>query len=369
MQYKLYGNTGKRVSRLGFGAMRLPFDDPEASVALLRLGLELGINYIDTAHGYGGEGRSEIYVGRAIAGCRDRVFIASKNPLHDETVEGWWERLETSLTRLQTDHIDFYKVVHSLNWDTYCRVYEPTLIREALRAKEQGLINHIVFSCHDTPENILKLVETGVFEGLLLQYNLLDRRNEEVIQRAGELQMGVEVMGPVGGGRLGMASEQLHQALPSVERTPELALRFVLSNPHVTIAFSGMSDEQQVRENCETVSRNDTLSAADSQTIHEMLIVNQKLAELYCTGCGYCMPCPQNVGIPQAFAAMNMHRVWGLTEPAKQMYARLGTEHPEGLLQADACVECRLCEEKCPQNIAIIAQLKETHEALACPAS
>ena len=77
------------------------------------------------------------------------------------------------------------------------------------------------------------------------------------------------------------------------------------------------------------------------------------------------MPCPQEVGIPQAFSAMNMHRVWGLTEAAKGRYARLGPESRQGLLQADACVECGECEAKCPQNIQIIDQLKETHAALS----
>ncbi len=366
MVYREYGKTGKKVSALGFGAMRLPFDDAEASVELLKYGIELGINYIDTAYGYGGEGRSEIYVGRAIAGQRDKVYIATKNPLWgDDSTEGWWKRLETSLERMQTDHIDFYKVVHSLSWDVFTKDYEPRLHKEALKAKEQGLISHICFSVHDSPENVMKLVETGLFEGMLLQYNLLDRANEEAIARAHELGMGVEVMGPVGGGRLGMASEHLENLVPGVRRVPELALRFVLANPNVTVAFSGMSTKEQVTENVATASNEQPLSEAELEAIQEQLERNRELAKLYCTGCGYCMPCPQNVGIPQAFAAMNMHRVWGLTAHAKHQYAHLGPENREGLLQADACVECGQCEEKCPQKIPIIQQLKETHAALA----
>ena len=210
---------------------------------------------------------------------------------------------------------------------------------------------------------MIKLIDTGFFEGLLLQYNLLDRRNEDVIAHAAEKGLGVEVMGPVGGGRLGMSSEKL-ESLAGVKSTPELALRFVLANPNVSIAFSGMSAMSHVEENCATASREDSLSAEELESIEQALRENQRLAELYCTGCDYCMPCPQNVGIPQAFAAMNMHRVWGLTAHAKGMYRRLGPNHRKGLLQADACVECGQCEGKCPQNIPIIQQLKETHEAL-----
>ena len=358
MQYREYGNTGKMISALGFGAMRLPFDDPEESVALLRLGMDLGINYIDTAFGYGG-GRSEEYMGQAIADRRDEVYIATKNPLRDDTVEGWWHRLETSLERLQTDHIDFYKVVHDLHWDKYTNVYEPRLHQQALKAREQGLIGHLLFSCHDTPENMIKLIDTGIFEGILLQYNLLDRHNEEVIAHAHEVGMGVEIMGPVGGGRLGMGSEQLESIISSAASTAELALRFVLANPNVTIAFSGMGTRQQVEENCATASREEPLSQEELAAIRQSISENEKLAELYCTGCNYCQPCPQGVAIPKIFEAMNYHRVWGLTEHAKEMYSKLGEAN------AEACIECGECEEKCPQNIPIIQQLKKSHEALS----
>src|SRR5262245_26391028 len=138
MQYKDYGKRGKRVSVLGYGAMRLPFGDHEESVALLRQGLDLGINYIDTAYGYGNK-----------PGASERL-VATKNPVGDgDTAESWWRNMETSLTRLDTDHIDFYKVVHGMSWDYYTRVYEKRLHQTALNARDQGLISHMVFSCHD----------------------------------------------------------------------------------------------------------------------------------------------------------------------------------------------------------------------------
>jgi uncharacterized protein len=366
MQYREYGKTGIKVSALGYGAMRLPFDDPEESVRIMQLGLDLGINYIDTAYGYGGEGRSEKFVGEAIKGRRDKVYIATKNPCwgpEAETVDGWWERLETSLERLQTDYIDFYKVIHGLNWEQWERFFDPVLRPQVQKAREQGLIRHVAFSVHDSPENVIKLCETGDFDGMLLQYNLLDRANEDAIARAHELGMGVEVMGPVGGGRLGMQSEKLAALVPDAATTAELALRFVLANPNVTIAFSGMSNEAQVRENCPVAGREEPLSGQELEAIEQALVENRKLAELYCTGCEYCLPCEQGVAIPRIFSAMNMHRVWGLTEHAKHMYSHVANEE-KGTKQADACIECGLCEEKCPQKIKIIEQLKETHEAL-----
>ena len=365
MQYTEYGRTGKKVSVLGYGAMRLPWSDPEQSVALMKLGLDLGINYIDTAYVYGEEGSSERFVGEAIRGRRDQVYIATKNPVgDDETPEGWWRNLETSLKRLDTDRVDFYKVVHGLTWDFYTRVYEKQLHQAALKARDQGIIGHLVYSCHDSPEGMINLINTGVFEGMVLQYNLLDRRNEEVIAHAHASGMGVEIMGPVGGGRLGMASDMVQKLLGGAS-TPETALRFVLSNPNVTIAFSGMGTRQQVEENCAVASRERPLTAQERQAIQQTLEENERLAELYCTGCNYCMPCEQGVAIPEIFVAMNYHRVWGLTQHAESLYRRYGPDNSEGKRNASACIECGQCEEKCPQKIQIIEQLKESHAALS----
>jgi hypothetical protein len=344
------------VSALGFGAMRLPFEDAEESVALLRLGMSLGINYIDTAYVYGEDGSSEKYVGRAIQGSRDRVYIATKNPLVDETTDGWWRRLETSLDRLQTDRIDFYKVVHGLTWDAYSRVYEPKLHGEALKAQDQGLIEHLVFSSHDSPQNIIRLIDTSVFEGMLVQYNLLDRCNEEVIAYASEKGMAVEIMGPVGGGRLGMASAQMQSLIPEVGSTPEIALRFVLANPYVTVAFSGMGARRQVEENCAVASREEPLSHDELRAIEQALEENQRLSDLYCTGCNYCLPCAQGVAIPDIFAAMNSHRVWGLTDYGRELYRSLGAHNKQGKMDASSCIECRECEDKCPQRIRIVVE-------------
>jgi predicted aldo/keto reductase-like oxidoreductase len=363
VQYREYGKTGLTVSALGYGAMRLPKEEDEA-VACMVKGLELGINYIDTAYGYG-DGWSERMVGRAARQFgRDKIYLATKNPLQDETADGWWQRMERSLKELDTDYIDFYKIVHSLGWESWEKFSKPGGPIEAMqKAKDQGLFKHVVFSCHDKPENLIRLIDLGFFEGFLVQYNLLDRQYEDAIAYAHEKGLGVEIMGPVGGGRLGSRSERLEGIVDS-SSTAELALRFVLANPNVSIAFSGMSNLQQVLENCATASRDEALTAEEMQRIGQALEENKKLADLYCTGCNYCMPCPNKVGIPQIFSAMNMHRVWGLTDHARHIYRRLGPENRRGLMGADACVECGQCEPKCPQKIPIIEQLKESHEAL-----
>ncbi len=369
MQYRQYADTDIELSALGFGAMRLP-DDDDFAIECMRHALDNGVNFIDTAPGYrGGEdrerGSSERLVGRAIADYpREDLYISTKNASGAPSAEAWREELEFSLENLQTDYIDFYQLIHAIKWETYTEKFRPNAWEEALKAREEGLIRHFSFSSHDTPENILKLLQEGIFESCIVQYNLLDRKNEPVIDYARENDISVLVMGPVGGGRLGMRSEKIESIVPDVQSTPELALRFVLSNPGVTCAMSGMNTIEMIDENIATASSDEPLTDEELAAIEETLQENRRLSELYCTGCNYCMPCPQEVGIPQIFAAMNMHRVWGLTELAKEQYAKLGPDHREGLLQADACIECGICETKCPQNIPIIEQLKESHEAL-----
>lgn len=369
MQYRRYAKTDIMLSALGFGAMRLP-DDDDFAVECMVHALELGVNLIDTAPGYGGgsvrePGSSERLVGQAIKSVpREQVYVSTKNATGAPSAEAWREGLETSLANLDTDYIDIYQVIHGMTWETYTEKFRPNAWEEALRARAEGLVRHFSFSSHDTPENIIKLLETGSFESCIIQYNLLDRRNEPVIDYARAHDISILVMGPVGGGRLGMSSEQLQRLMPGVASTPELALRFVLSNPGVTSALSGMNTIEMIDENVATAAREELLSDEERAAIERALEENRRLEELYCTGCEYCMPCPQGVGIPQIFAAMNLHRVWGLTEVAKRRYAHLGPESRSGLLPADACIECGLCEEKCPQNIPIIKQLKESHEAL-----
>lgn len=377
MQYREYGDTGKMVSALGFGAMRLP-DDDDAAVEVMQRFLDLGGNLIDTAVAYGG-GRSEQMVGRAVEGRRDEVFISTKNhttvqATRDESLTDvagvFRQRLEESFENLGVDRIDFYHI-HDFSWDQYTEYFRDQEPFETCQeALEDGRIDHLCFSSHDSTENIIRLINEDIFDGVLVQYNLLDRPgsrgatggtdNAPAIDAAADNGMGVLIMGPLAGGRLLMGQGSgLEEALPE-ESTglADLGLRFVLAKSGVSSALSGMNEISQVEENAASASREEPLSDAELEAINEVIERNERLAELYCTGCEYCLPCPQGVEIPKVFEAMNYHRVWGLTEQAKELYAKLG----EG--DASACVECGLCLDKCPQDLPIIEQLKESHAAL-----
>ncbi|MBR4749019.1 MAG: aldo/keto reductase [Abditibacteriota bacterium] len=364
MIYREYGNTGIRLSQLGFGAMRLPNDDEEA-VSIMRAAVDGGVNYLDTAFGYG---ESERRVGLALQdGYRDRVYLSTKNPLPDMSLDGWKQRLEESLRRLQTDHIDFYNVIHSMSYDA-CENFlvKNKALDMILDYKRQGVIRHIVYSTHDTPDNVKKCIDTGFFEGMTIQYNLLNRSYADAIAYAHEKGMGVVIMGPVGGGMLGAANSTFKNKLgKSYASTPELAIRFVLANPNVTVALSGMGNMAMVEENLRTASNPDPLSEEELKAVDTAVEELRALEKLYCTGCRYCMPCPNGVDIPGNFANFNRYRVYGALQQARQHYGWMKRKDDNKQdSSAGACIQCGACMSKCPQKIDIISQLQEVQKTL-----
>jgi hypothetical protein len=237
---------------------------------------------------------------------------------------------------------------------------------EARRALKEGLIRHLAFSFHDSPENLFKVINTGHFESMTVQYNLLDRGHEKAISYAHQKGMGVAIMGPVAGGRLVTPSAEIRKLQPVKSMsTPELALRFVLSHPGVSIALSGMNTVQQVEENVATANTTSQLSDEERQQVQAALDQVKALADLYCTGCGYCLPCPHEVNIPANFEYLNYYRVYGLKDTARALYARLGKDgNPVQGLNAEACQGCGACADKCPQHIEIQEQLEEVAKTL-----
>jgi len=377
--YRSLGKTGLKVSALGFGAMRLPMTaddrgvDREASLPLFAEAFAGGVTYVDSAVGYCNED-SQRCVGEALEAWfkaghpRESIVVSTKNPFYDKTDKAtWWKNLENSLERLRVRHIDVYHH-HSLDWKSFTEQVDGPdgLWREMARARDQKLIGHIAFSWHDEVQYLYQVIDTGLFESMTCQYNFISRTNEEAIARAHERGMGVVVMGPVAGGKLGETQGPLGESLPAgMATSAELALRFVLSNPNVSVALSGMTCLRDVRENLRTASRAEPLSAGERQEVARLHERMKKLADLYCTGCRYCEPCPQNVRIADIFAHVIVHNVYGAPGAAVRGYAFMtNAVERTGKKMADACVECGECEKKCPQKIPIIRQLKEAHRLL-----
>ena len=329
MLYRELGRTGLKVSQLGFGAMRLPMVgqgeeakiNRELSTPMIHRAIELGVTYFDTAIGYCNQD-SQRALGEALKGKRETLVISTKNHYYGDSEKEWWTNLENSLERLQTSYIDIYNH-HGIGWKSYTDCVKPRLSKWMQKAKDQKLIRHICSSFHDSAEAMRNIVDTSYVEVMTVQYNMLDRGLEESIAYAHEKGVGVVVMGPVGGGRLGASSEVLATMIPNINRVPELALRFVLANPNVSVALSGMSEMAHVEENAAIASDPVALRPDHQAAILAHLDRLKEMAGLYCTGCNYCKPCPNKVDIPGVFQRYNMGRVYGLWDHARQSYSHL----------------------------------------------
>ena len=363
MKYKLIGKTGIKLSRLGFGCMRFPemmkdgksVVNDELTFPLLRRAYELGINYFDTAWGYC-NGDSQRAVGAALHDVRDKVYISTKLPMWEAKKASDFDYLlDEALRRLDTDYIDFYHF-HSVNITQWQKIKELKLLDKMERAKADGKIRHISFSYHDVPELICELVDTEMFESLLCEYNLIDRVNEKSMHYAVEHGVGVNVMGPVGGGNITMGGDDLlHKFRTRAESAAELAFRFVLGNDDVTTALSGMSTMEMLEENVRYIERLDMLDDEERTALLTQNDAFLKLSKLYCTGCGYCEVCPKGIIPQETLRLYNRHAVWGLDEAVKKAWPEIGREHTH----PSECVGCGLCAQKCPQKIEIPKMLKK----------
>lgn len=362
MRYSQLGNTGMNVSALGFGCMRLPMENGkvvrEKSTPLLRAAYEKGVNFFDTAIGYCGAD-SQPAVGEALEPFRDKVFISTKNHLHSSSDDEWWAQLENSLKLLRTDHLDLYNH-HGISWKTFTEHLDPDKggkTKLMLKAKEQGLVRHVGFSFHAPPEDLMKLADTGLFENVILQYNLLDQANAEAMQYVNEKGMGIVVMGPVGGGRLGLASDAIKDLTGgAAQSTPEAALRFVWAHPAVNVALSGMENIDMLEQNVQIADNTEPFTADQTQALNNLVQERKKKSGLYCSGCRYCMPeCPNGVSIPEQLDLLNLVKIYGLNDAAKQRYESTWSVK----VKASECIQCGKCSPKCPQNIDIPARMRE----------
>jgi predicted aldo/keto reductase-like oxidoreductase len=373
MKYRKFGSIDWEVSVLGFGAMRLPIIGKDAShvdepkvIEMIRYAIDHGVNYIDTAYPYH-EKHGEIFVGKALLnGYREKVKLATKLPSWlVENPDDFDRFLDEQLEKLQTDHIDFY-LLHALNTTYWPRLRDWEVLNWAEGAIADGRIQYLGFSFHDDFDVFKDIVDAyDRWTFCQIQYNFMDieyQAGTKGLQYAANKGLAVVIMEPLRGGQLTAkipksVAELWGSAI--VRRTPaDWALQWIWNHPEVSVLLSGMSTMQQVIENLDNADRSgaDILSEEELILIDKVLEEYRRLAPLPCTNCKYCMPCPNGVEIAAILEYYNDAIIYDNPRAPRFLYRNLSKDK-----QANNCVECFECEEKCPQGIPISEYLKEAH--------
>ncbi|MCI6961566.1 MAG: aldo/keto reductase [Clostridiales bacterium] len=330
MEYTNLGNTGLKVSRLGFGGIPIQRITQEEATALIHKLPEYGINYIDTARGYT---VSEEYLGIAMEGIRDKFVLATKSMAR--TKEAMEKDIETSLKNLRTDHIDLYQVHNAPPAQMKIVTGEGGALEALLEAKAAGKIGHIGVTAHEVATFEMALDMDWV-ETIMFPYNFVELQAADLIRKCAEKGKGFICMKPLAGG--------------AIENAP-LAMRFIASNKDITVNIPGMANEDELKQNVAAACDPAPLSEDD---LKEVQNIRDTLGNQFCRRCNYCQPCTMGINISFCFTINGYLTRYGLKDWAIGRYKGMAVE-------PNACIECGMCESRCPYHLPIIEMLKDVY--------
>jgi hypothetical protein len=280
--------------------------------------------------------------------------------------------LAGQLTKLRTDHIDYY-LLHSLGRESFRKLLRLGVLEFLDKAKKSGKILNAGFSFHGTLDAFKEIIDVYDRQFCQIQYKFLDKHNQagtEGLEYAAANGLAVMIMEPLRGGNLaGQVPDEIRKIWDEapVKRSPaEWALRWVWNHPEVTIVLSGMNDEAHIDENIRVAgtATPNSLSPDELTLIDRVKETYVRLMKVGCTGCGYCVPCPAGVDIPGCFALYNAQYLFPHDRTAKfQYFGRHG-----GLLgdvsYAGLCRSCGKCAKACPQHLPIPGLMKEVSKEM-----
>ena len=327
MEYRTLGKTELKISRLGFGGIPIQRIDAEGTRALIAELCEAGVNYIDTARGYT---VSEEYLGYALEGVRDKFVLATKSTSRYKA--GMAKDIETSLEKLRTDYIDLYQIHNPSAKELEVATAPGGALEALVEARAAGKIGHIGITLHSL-EVFERAVELDWVETIMFPYNIVETQGEALIAKCAEKNIGFICMKPLAGGAIDDA---------------RIALRFTVSNPAVTVVIPGMAEVEEIAENVAAVSDTSPLSIDEIGKIEE---IKTLLGTNFCRRCNYCAPCTVGISIPAVLLFEGYYSRYHLPEWAKARYATLNKT-------ASDCIECGVCETRCPYNLPIREMLK-----------
>ena len=374
MQYRK-DKHGEDISILGYGCMR--FTSRNGKIDIDKTEQEImeayrnGVNYYDSAYIYPG---SEAALGTILErnNIRDKVNIATKLPQYMISSR---KNLDTyfneELSRLRTDHIDYYLMHHLTDYVQWEKLKNVGIIDWIKEKKEKGQIRNIGYSYHGNSEMFIRILEDYDWDFCQIQYNYLDENAQagrRGLDRAGELGIPVIIMEPLRGGKLvNMLPEKAKKLIENNERhysAAEWGFRWLFDQKNVTCVLSGMNSLEMVKENCRIAdtSKVNSFTDEDHQLIENVIKEIKAKEKVGCTGCRYCMPCVKGIDIPGTFNAYNRMYTESFHDGRFQ-YAQTVALRKDAAF-VSACIKCGKCESHCPQSIPIREKLVEADKAL-----
>ena len=372
MQYRKIEKNGDELSILGYGCMRYPkkngFIDYKRTEKQIMTAIEEGVNYFDTAYLYPG---SEETLGKILKNndVREKVKIADKMPaLTARNREIMKEIFEKQLERLQTDYVDYYMIHNLIKFEDWERLKNNGILDFVAEEKKKGRILNFGFSFHGNLHVFKKIIDDYDWEFTMIQYNYVDENyqaGKEGLEYASSKNVGVIIMEPLRGGmlvgKLPKEAKKLIENFNIKRSAGEWALRWVWNHPSVKVVLSGMNEEEHIKENIKasTDALPNSLTTEEKEMLEKVKEEFKSRIKIDCTNCAYCMPCPHGVDIPTCFSSYNDKSIFGGVRPIGMYVFATGDESG-----AFKCADCGVCEEKCPQDIAIVDELKNVSKSM-----
>lgn len=328
MEYRILGKTGLEISRLGFGGIPIQKIDAEGTKKLMGELIREGVNFIDTARGYT---VSEEYLGFALEGVRDRFVLATKSMAR--TKDAMAKDIDISLKNLRTDYIDLYQVHNPGAKDLEQVMAVGGALEALLEAKAAGKIGHIGITLHSV-DLFRQALELPWVETIMFPYNIVETQGEDLIAQCAEKNIGFICMKPMAGGAIEDAA---------------VAMRFIVSNPNVTVVIPGMADAAEIAQNASATSETAPLTAEEQDKIAK---IKALLGTNFCRRCNYCAPCTVGINISGVFLFEGYYSRYDLKDWASSRYASLAKT-------ASDCIGCGVCETRCPYDLPIREMLKK----------
>jgi uncharacterized protein len=366
MHYRRFGKTNLQLSVFSLGTMRY-LDSEEVAHQTIRAAIDLGINHLETARGYGD---SEKFLGTALRSGlpvpRSQLCITTKIAPTADANE--MERtIDQSLEQLGLDAVDTL-AIHGLNtWEHLEWVQSDRGCMQAVRqAVADGRVRHVGFSTHGPLEVILAAIETDLFEFINLHYTYFFQRNAPAVELAHRKDMGIFIISPADkGGLLYTPPDRLTELCQPFSPL-ELAYRWLLSDPRVSTLSIGPANPSELTGPLEVSDRTQSLTAEEMTCFDRLQAQAQKvLGSDRCSQCFACLPCPEVINIPEVLRLRNLTVAYDMTQFGQyryQMFEQAGHWFPG--TKGNRCTDCGDCLPRCPEQLNIPALLRDTHDRL-----